>query len=237
MAEGNEASNTALERADAAAERIEEWRSHLLKLASSSVPEIPEISFLGRELRAAATVAAMAELEALLRDMLVAIATHVNHIGVTYRELQPSLRPLAANSTFTSLADTQDRGKIWAHRLTLTSLEDSNEVAILPQKSIKSPQPPLDGRTIQPRHISLVWSVLNISNPIPSAAAAAALMKLTQIRNDVAHRNLGISDVFSEPGRTATHIAQYLDEILLLVIHIGFEWASYVDRQGYLRHP
>lgn len=224
-------------RADGAARRIEEWRSNLLKLAAGSFSEIDEISFLGRELRAAATVAAMAELEALLRDMLISIGAHVTSAGVTYRDLKPSLRSLAAHSEFEGLVATRDSERMWDRRQLVTRLDDSDDLAALPGRTIRSPQPPLDGRTIQPRHISLVWSVLGIHNPIPSASTVASLKKLTQLRNDVAHRNIEVRDVFSEPGRTASAIAKYLDDVLLLVLHIGVEWGAYVANQSYLRRP
>lgn len=237
MARESEAEEAAYKRADGAAKRIEEWRSNLLKLAAGSIPEIDEVSFLGRELRAAATIATMAELEGLLRDMLISVGAHVNKAGISYRDLKPSLRSLAAHSEFESLVATRDSGKVWGHRQVLTHLDDSDDLAILPSRTIKTPQPPLDGRTIQPRHISLIWSVLGIHDPIPSASTVASLKKLTQLRNDVAHRNVEIHVAFSEPGRTARNIAKYLDDVLLLTLHIGVEWGTYITNQSYLRRP
>lgn len=237
MAQVSDATEDAYQRADGAARRIEEWRSNLLKLDAGSISEIEETSFLGRELRAAATIATMAELEALLRDMLISIGERVNTAGVTYRDLKPSLRPLAVHSAFESLVETRSSEKVWQHRQHVTHLDDSDELVVLPPKSFKSPQPPLDGRTIQPRHISLVWSVLGIGNPIPDASVVASLKKLTQIRNDVAHRNIEVHEVFSEAGRTANHIASYLEDALLLVLHIGVEWDTYIVKRSYLRRP
>lgn len=227
-------SDNALERAELAAERIDEWRSHLLKLSSNSIPDVAEKSFLGRELRGAATVAAMAELEALLREMLISIGTHVNAEGVPIARLVPSLRSLASNSKFESLLNGGDHDKAWEHRLDITALEDSTVIARLPIRTHRSPQPPLDGRTIQPRHITLVWKVLGLPNPVPAASVVASLKKLTQIRNDVAHRNIEIGQVFSEAGRTAADIAKYLDDLVLLVLHIGSEWSGFLATQSYL---
>lgn len=225
----------AQDRAEAAAERIEEWRSHLLKLAADSIPDISELSFLGRELRAAATVAAMAELEALLREMLVSIGVEVNANCVQIKDLVPSLRSLVAHSDFISIANSSSHDRVWEHRLALTCLEGSTDIAKLPQRAIKSPQPPLDGRTIQPRHIYLVWRVLGIGEEaVPKASVVNALKKLTLIRNDVAHRNVDISQIFSEAGRSALDIAGYLDELVWLVLHIGDEWAEYVSVKAYL---
>ncbi len=180
------ASVQALERAEAAARRLDEWRTQLLKLASGSIPEIAERSFLGRELRAAATIAAMAEFEALLRDMLVAIGDEVNSAAVPVQDLVPPLRSLAANGRFDSMFTSTDHGKRWEQRLFLTQLEASGEIARMPGRTSRGPQPPLDGRTIQLRHLSLVWQVLGLPQAIPSASVVASLKKLTQLRNDVA---------------------------------------------------
>lgn len=223
----------ALLRSELAAKRIEAWRSHLLQLSSGSLSNIDEPSFLGRETRAAATIAAMAELEALLRDMLIDIGQRINVAALEVRELMPSLRALASHSSFESLSGTADREKMWSQRLELTQLEASRSIAHMPTRQKRSPQPPLDGRTIQSRHIYLVWKVLGLGEAIPEASVVASLKKLTQIRNDVAHRNIDIAQVFSEAGRTAREIAGHLDDIVLLVIHVGNEWADYIDGERF----
>ncbi len=225
--------NLAVERAESAAARLDEWRSHLLKLASGSISEITEQSFLGREMRAAATVAAMAELEALLRDMLISIGDEINRAALNMRDLIPSLRALAVDGRFSSLVDSSDNEKRWEQRLALTQLDASTEIAQFPGRAIKRPQPPLDGRTIQSRHLFLTWRVLGLSDAIPSASVVASLKKLTQIRNDVAHRNVAITQVFSEAGRSANDVARYIDDVTLLVLHIGNEWQDYVAEAKY----
>ena len=221
-------------RADLAAQRIDEWGSHLLRLAAGSITGIEETSFLGRELRAAAVVATMGEVESLLRDMLVAIGLHINSEGIRTSDLIPPLRSLSSHSSFESLVNARDSERVWSRRLEVTQLESSSVIAVLPLEMTRGPQPPLDGRTIQSRHFSLVWSVLGIPNPIPSASIVASLKKLTQIRNDVAHRNIEISQVFSEAGRTATDLQKYLDDVVLLLLHVGVEWADYIRTRAYL---
>lgn len=229
----DEAADEALNRAEAAAKRIEEWRTNLIRLAEDGFPEFAERSFLGRELRASAAVATMAELEALLREMLVAVSEVVNFESIAVKYLVPSLRSLAMHSVFESLAASGDHDARWTNRQTVTSLEASELAAILPTRQRRTPQPPLDGRTIQSRHIALIWGVLGMSDPVPSASTVASLKKLTQLRNDVAHRSVEIGQVFSEAGRTALHIANYLDDIVLLVLHIGNEWSSYLRARRY----
>lgn len=223
-----------LDRAEASARRLDEWRTQLHKLSAGSVPEIAEVSFLGRELRAAATVAAMAELEAILRDMLVDIGLVISSRGIEVRRLLPCLRSLAAHSTFVSMSSTADAEKHWTQRLLVTSLEFSSAHAAMPTRVVKGPQPPLDGRTIQPHHLFTVWRVLGLTDPIPSASVVASLKKLTQIRNDVAHRNVDIAQVFSEAGRTSVEIATYIDDVTLLILNVGSEWSSYIANESFL---
>lgn len=232
---GENEPSDALARAEAAAKRIDEWRSHLLKLAAGSIPEIEETSFLGREMRAAATVATMAELEALLRDMLISVGAQVNSTSVQVCDLVPTLRSLVAHSHFVGIAETASHDRTWEYRLAVTQMDNSTDVAQLPVRLTKSAQPPLDGRTIQPRHLTLVWQVLGITEEaVPKASVVVALRKLTLIRNDVAHRNVDIYQVFSEAGRTAAEIANYLDEMVLLVLHVGHEWDTYISERAYL---
>ncbi|WHP17859.1 hypothetical protein [Cellulomonas sp. ES6] len=226
-------SEAALHFTDEAAARISEWRRHLINLADGKLSGIPERSFLGREMRAAAVVATMAELEALLREMMIAIGAHVNSTSILTKDLTPSLRTLAANSRFESMRYSSDHEAIWNGRLEVTGLDASLERVNLPGKTRSSPQPPLDGRTIQVRHIAIVWRVLGLTDPIPRASVVTALKKLTQIRNDVAHRNVDIAQVFSEAGRTAREIAGYLDEVVLLVLHIGVEWSEYLEQERF----
>lgn len=213
---------------------MDEWKSHLVRISSNPSSEIQEMSFLGREMRAGAAIAAMAEVEALLREMLVCVGDHITVSKVKFKKLLPSLRPLAMNSTFDELTDIKRIEKKWDYRLLVTRLEDSHELAVFPTQQTRSPQPPLDGRTIQPHHISVVWKVLGIPNPIPSASIVASLKKLTQIRNDVAHRNVSVDDVFSQAGNSAKEIALYLEDISLLLMNIGVEWDEYIRFEKYL---
>src|SRR5699024_5895194 len=112
---------------------------------------ISERRFLGREMRAAAVVATMAELEALLREMMVTVGAHINAANLPAKDLAPSLRTLIATSRFDSMRYSSDHEAIWAHRLEVTRLDMSNERVVPSGRTRSSPQPPLDGRTIQVR--------------------------------------------------------------------------------------
>lgn len=217
-----------IELADSAADRIDRWRTELLLLAAGSKSNISESSFLGRELRGAAVVATMAEVENLLREVLVLVAREVNASGTPVRDLVEPLRVLAAHSQFESISNTTKMDERWDKRYEVTRLHQEAAISSLPGKSTRGPQPPLDGKTIKPSHVQQVWKVLGLGgSPFPSIGASTALTKLASIRNDVAHRNVSISEVFLEPGKTAVHLAGYLDEMILFSLHVGVEVEAY----------
>lgn len=225
----------ALDRAESAARRIDEWKTQLVKLGTKSLAGIDETDFLGRELRAAAVVAAMAELESLLRAMLIAIGAHINDSGTAISSLVPSLRPLAANDSFERLLSVSKKNKSWESRLSVTQLDVSNDSTRFPGPTSNGPQPPLDGSTIQPHHLALIWNVLGVSSITHSARVIASLKKCTQMRNDVAHRNVSIHEAFQAPGVTAMDVANYLSDLSILAQDIGLTWDSYITTCAYIK--
>lgn len=225
----------ALDMGEAAARRLDQWRSSLLLLESGSLAGAAERSFIGYELRGAAIVAAMAELEHVLSECLAALSREMNASSTAVMSLKPSLRSLAMHSRLESLATGSDSDAAWAHRLVLTALDTSLEIVRLPLGSVKRPQPPLDGKTIRPAHVQRVWTVLGmIGQPFPAQRCEASLMRLGSLRNDIAHRNIPIEDVFRQPGTSAREVADYLDDVELLILHVVTEFAAYWTQGLYL---
>jgi len=175
----------------------------------------------------------MAELEALLRELLVELGQEINSSVRQIRDLVPTLRPLATESSFASLIDSRDHEKRWSRKFELTQLDVSTNPPMMPGRNRHGPQPPLDGRTIQLRHLELVWRTLGLADPIPSASAVGSLKKLTLLRNEIAHRNESIVEVFRAAGRTADDIATYIDDVILVILHIGDQWSDYAARSAY----
>jgi len=223
-----------LDLAEAAASRVDQWRISMLLLSAGSLPSVAEDSFLGRELRGAAVVATMAELEHLLRETLGLLADEVNASGTPVSELVDSLRVLAAHPHFESLSATTKMDERWDKRDVVTRLHVDSSISSLPPRTATRPQPPLDGRTIKPVHVRQVWKILGLpGSPFPSNRAATALTKLGAIRNDIAHRNVSISDVFLEPGKTASHLADYLDQVVLFLVSFGVELEAYAQSRSW----
>lgn len=223
-----------LENAEEAADRLDHWRSNLLLLAAESLRDISESSFLGHELRAAAIVASMAEVEHLVREFLVSLSAEINASGTLIRNLKRTLRPLAVHSNFESLTTTSKGDTAWEQRLLVTTLEDNDQIARFPPRSSKGPQPPLDGKTIRRSHMLRLWEILGLpGTPFPEADCSTSLEKLALLRNDIAHRNVSVREVFFQPDTSARDVAKYLDDIVLMVLHLGTVWSSYASTRAY----
>lgn len=108
--------------------------------------ESGELSFLGIELRGASIVAAMAELEHMLAECLTTLVREVNSSSTQVSMLRTPLRALAAHSLLESLAAAPGSDTAWTHRLALTDLNKSSQIASLPLAGTKRPQPLLDGK-------------------------------------------------------------------------------------------
>ncbi|WP_396653357.1 MAE_28990/MAE_18760 family HEPN-like nuclease [Microbacterium esteraromaticum] len=221
---------TSVQLGDAAASRISAWRQNLTALASDGIAGVSESDFLGCELRAAATVAALAELERMLRELLVATADEVNSASVKVRDLVPALRGLASQAQFQAIAESSKSDQHWEGRQLVTRLELSEEIARLPVRSSSTPQPPLDGRTIRAAHLQRLWTVLGLpEQAIPRAPLEVSLNALSTLRNDIAHGNAPIGELFHPdvPGKSARQIEAHLENLERLIDHVALAFHEY----------
>lgn len=178
------------------------------------------------------SVCISAELESLIRESIKASHTEINKSGIPVCDLRSSLRGLAYHSVFESLRSTQKADIVWGHRLTVTSLEQCRIPARLP---IQAPQPPLDGKTIKPEALNLIWEVYGLpEQAFPFSSWAASLQKISLIRNDVAHGEMEFRHIFNQAGRSPQDIERYIDDISSLSIHFVSNWSNYMTNQNYM---
>ncbi|MGP5146831.1 hypothetical protein [Corynebacterium variabile] len=221
-------------RFDVAWERVQEWRSVLLRIDKGVLPGVEEDSFLGAEIKGAAAVATMAELESLIKNVIINIGENINSDNIEIRNLIPSLRPLAVESMFTSITESPKKPGVWNKKIALTSLESSTEAARLPGPMRKGPQPPLSGRTIENSQLDTLWKVFSFDyDPLPQSQTGH-LIKLTGLRNDIAHANSPIWEIFMAPGRMASDLARYLDGVAYLLTCLSVTWADYIANKRYM---
>lgn len=225
-----------IEAAEASATRIDRWKSSLLRRSSESAGSLE--SFLTTELMAAAVVACMAEIESLMRGYLVGLAQQINGLGIRIRDIEPTLRSIAGHSHFESLANSENSENIWLRRLRVTSFEADEELVQFPVAARGKPQPPLDGRTITPEHVHRIWLILSLtSDPFPDPACIASLRKLSGLRNDIAHCNYPIEEVFAGPGVSRDEVVKYLDDMVLFILHVSTIWSDYSLNKAFLVRP
>lgn len=188
-----------------------------------------------QEIRAACILYSMAELESLVRNVLHSSNMIINSRQHTIMSVKPCLRALAGHQTFESLQSLRDHQKLWEGRALITSLDSSLDILKLPVTT-RTAQPPLDGRTLTPRHFIRIYQVYGIDeNWSPRVSVSMTLTKLASTRNDLAHGNIPFAEVFSQPGLTAPEIERYIDEICDLYIHFADGFYRHVDGEKYLK--
>lgn len=219
--------------AERALSRIDILKTLLVGASTSTFTDAPQRQAYFREIRAACVIYSMAELEALTTTVLQIANAEINSGAYSVKECRPSLRALAGHSTFESLRDTVDSNKVWQHRQLVTSLEKCDEVTALPLSNRN--QPPLDGKTLTPRHFDRVWTLYGLDGQwFPNVRCAMTLSKLRGLRNDLAHGNIPFHDIFSQPGMTANEIESYLDDISELFIHLSHSFSEHLTNKSYL---
>lgn len=203
--------------------------------SASKTADLPD--FVSRELRAAAVVGSISELEALTRSAIQLTHNELNSCGLILCDISPSIRQLAVHNTFESLRGMADHSKLWEKRRFATTLETCNQPVSLPIILRGSPQPPLDGRTLTPSHYYRLWQIYGLPDtPFPVVSWEGSLQKLALLRNDIAHGNLPVDEMFTQPGRSAHDIRVYINDIGLFSINFADCWESYLINQGYLAH-
>lgn len=225
-----------IELGDDATSRLEFWRQTLLRLSSNALSGITEVDPLGQELRGAAAVATMAEIERLLREALVELSLDINRAGVPISALSPGLRALASDAQFQAMSMSPRGEKHWDNRAVVTRLETNMQIAKFPTRFTSGPQPPLDGKTIRANHFQRIWAVLDLDEAaIPAADMETSLNAMSTMRNDVAHGNDPLSEIFHEQvlGKSAADIAQHILQLIRLVDHFCLSLSSYASERKY----
>ena len=226
-----------IELGDEATARLEIWRQNLLRLSAGGLHGVVETDPLGQELRGAAAVAALAEMERLLREFLVELSLELDRAAVPIRELTPGLRSLTAHAAFQSMTVSSKGETHWENRALVTQLDQSTQIAQFPSRSgSRGPQPPLDGKTIRAGHFERIWALLDLAgDAVPLAAMGSSLNALSTLRNEVAHANDALSEVFHEQtlGKSAADLAEHLRQCVLLVDHFCLATSAYAAARGY----
>jgi len=183
---------------------------------------------IGRGMRAAAYVYLAAALERVVADLLTATLDEVTATSVELKKVRLSLFSLIQAPHFDSLQ--QIRGlKMWTRRSQVFISTDAETPCIFDAALL-----PLDGRTIRPEHIDVIWEVFGFSTPaFPSIVSRLALTELADTRNSIAHGE----DIPARIGgqKSVSEMLSLIDRIETVVISIWTAATHYIANKEYLR--
>jgi len=226
------------ERAAEGRDRLEMWRK-LLKSIEAASPQRSPITTA--EMLGSATVAAMAELEGFMRDLVDSITRDINDGHIPVRLLRPEVRVIHAHCVFESirtLALKNDR--FWASRTEIAKLHMSSEVASLPTRSENGPQPPLRGTTIAIRDIHQVATTFGFRDPSRlqgHGRITTALKKLSSYRNTYAHGAAPATEIFPDPTTKVSGVIEYIGHVCELLDLLAEDWNAVLSDKLYLEAP
>ncbi|WP_147681581.1 MAE_28990/MAE_18760 family HEPN-like nuclease [Actinomyces ruminicola] len=193
------------------------------------------------EMLGSAAVAAMAELEGFMRDLVDSITRDINDRHIPVRLLRPEVRVLHAHSTFESVRTLAPKNdKFWTRRKEIARLHMSDDVASLPARSEKGPQPPLRGTTIALRDIYEVATTFGFresSRLQGNGKIIAALKKLSSYRNTYAHGSVPPAEIFSDPTSEIANVIEYIGHVCDLLDLLAEDWNDVLSYKLYLEEP
>jgi hypothetical protein len=183
---------------------------------------------LGRNVRAAAYVYVCAAIERVTSDLLVATLAEISAATVEIRKVKLSLVALTQAPLFDSLQDVRGL-KMWLKRVEM--LDATNDQLSCTFDALCLP---LDGRTIRPQHLEVIWTVFGFSTPpVPTSVSRLALNDLADARNSIAHGEDSPSRVAGQ--RSVTDMLKLIDRIEDIVIHMWSTISDYLTKKEYLR--
>ncbi|MFF0432393.1 HEPN domain-containing protein [Streptomyces sp. NPDC004327] len=225
------------DRADRFLRRVDDLKNFLALVTGRSATGNLQWASESRDARALAIVCSMAELESFTKYLIQDTHSALNASTIQVGDLRATLRQLAAHTTFESLRELNDHGKLWERRRYATTLDACAEPAEFPINR-KQAQPPLDGKTLKPEHFNRLWEIYGLPGvSFPVASWGASLQKMAMLRNDVAHGNIAYTEIFQQAGVAIADVERYVDDIVEFLIHLVDSWSQYLNARGYLKSP
>jgi hypothetical protein len=219
---------------DRLSSRFEVLKTRILEADALETKNPKQGHLASQSARAEGIIFGMAELEALVKNDLTQANSQLNSLQISYRDAKPCLRQLGAHSIFESLRSTTQSDKVWEHRARVTGFETSSELLCIPATTV-GPQPPLDGKTLTPPHISRIVTVYGLADlEFASSSWQGSLYLFRSKRNDLAHGNITFGRVFQEPGMTPEKIVSCLADLEDLASALTLAWTEYFSQSRYL---
>lgn len=189
---------------------------------------------VSRDVRAGAVVMAVAEFEALLKDCVEETHSIIESSGVTIMDLRNEVRMLHHDTCFQA-ASGSSLDSAWSARRLLAGAHQSRDSPRLPRRDPNGFIQPLGSQTPKPAMLTRLWSVYDLpGQPFPQLAWRKSLGELAELRNDVAHRRLALTQALAGKARTADAVAAYVLDLRDLGKHVAQSLGTYTLGGGYL---
>lgn len=167
--------------------------------------------------------------ENFFRRTLSTLAKDITASGVQKRDIKSSLHSIFGDHHLVSFRDLRDYQKSWEKRIELFELPSSTDLL-----NASPPELPLDGKTIRPIHLEIIWRVFALPNdPFPNLQCRAALVDVADGRNEVAHGHISVSTFAMKKGTKDT--IKKISRIEELLTHTSLQVMAYIASNGYLK--
>jgi hypothetical protein len=211
-----------------AASRLDSIRAMLTLLESIDVRRDPRAETALAVQKAGVYVWLGACVEDFLRQFLVHLLRDITAGRPRYSDLRVELLAVAGGVHFERLQALRQLKK-WRDRVAVLRHVVDVDEAVLSDTHL-----PLDGRTIEPEHLEIVWLVFAMPHaPFPGPLQKMALLDVARGRNQVAHGELRPEDL----GRSKTigdlrRMVGFMEDVVQHVYMCGGE---YLDADAFRR--
>jgi hypothetical protein len=178
--------------------------------------------------RSATYIWLCASLEGFIKEILAALLTDLNNLQLRRADVQPSLFALLHAPEFDRLRVITGQ-TMWNERADLFCYLNDRSPAIFALDRL-----PLDGKTIQPRHLETIWRVFPFAGGfVPTPRHKLALIDLSEMRNKLAHGELEpVSFGRTKPFADVLRVISVVEDV---GEHITLTSLTYLSAGGYQR--
>ncbi len=211
-----------------AARRLDAIRGVLATLATVAVKRDPRSQVAWAGQKASIYVWLAACMEDFLKRFLRLLLQDISASRPKCQDLRVEILAIAVGPNFERLEAVRKLKK-WRDRVAIMQQVVDSQDAVLLDAHL-----PIDGRTIEPEHLEIVWLVFGLPrSPFPGLVQKMALLDISRGRNQVAHgelkpEELGRSKNVSDLLRLVSHVED-------LVQHVYMAGLDYLASDGYRR--
>jgi hypothetical protein len=167
-------------------------------------------------------------LEAFVKSFLTKLLHDVAATHPSYGDLKPELLSICGGAEFERLHQVRRLDK-WRDRVSVLQRVTNGSAAVF-----AATQVPVDGRTIEPKHLEIAWLVYGLpGDPFPGPIQKMALLDISRGRNQVAHGELTPEQLGR--SKTPADLVRLVTLAEDIVQHVYVSGVQYVETAGFRR--